>query len=189
MPPRVRLPTNPPPKKDKPNGNNGGVKRVRLDGTKGVNGTKSNGGVKGDSLKMSPETLAKYPNGNPKLGIPGPGRPPGPNNFTKQLKFAIMGAAEQVGEDGKGKGGTLGYMKRLATFEPAVFAGLLKRILPVQIKADLDPNGLASRMLQAAAAQKSLLNGNQPATIDITPRLAPPPKPAPGGDQNNNGNQ
>ncbi len=37
-----------------------------------------------------------------------------PNKTTRVLKEAILLAAEQVGEDGRGKDGLLGYLKRVA---------------------------------------------------------------------------
>ncbi len=166
---RVRLPPNLPPREPKASP----APRVKLD-VKGVNGTKPNGA---DGTAQGDVTYSKTVESKPKRWIPppGPGRPAGgQNNFTKILKTAIIGAAESIGEDGRGKGGTLGYMRFLARNEPAVFAGLLKRILPIQVKADLDASGLAARMLQTAAAQKSLLNGSQAPPIDITPRIAPP---------------
>lgn len=56
-----------------------------------------------------------------------------PNKTTAVLKDAILKAAELVGEDGQGKGKTVGYLKRLAQTEPKAFAGLLGRVLPLQV--------------------------------------------------------
>ena len=61
-----------------------------------------------------------------------------PNKTSGMLKEAILRAAELVGEDGDGKGKTVGYLKMLARSEPKAFAGLLGRVLPLQIGGDPD---------------------------------------------------
>jgi hypothetical protein len=72
-------------------------------------------------------------------GQPGPGRPAGvPNKTTALLKDAILLAAEEVGQDGKGKSGLIGYCKFLATSEPKAFASLMGRVLPTQVVGDAD---------------------------------------------------
>lgn len=70
-------------------------------------------------------------------GTPGPGRKPGvPNKTTTALREAILTAAEQVGADGKGKGGTVGYLKLLAMTDPKAFSSLLGKVLPLQVTGD-----------------------------------------------------
>lgn len=65
---------------------------------------------------------------------PGPGRPPGlANKTTRLLKEAILLAAEEVGQDGAGAGGLVGYLRRLAASDPRAFAGLLGKVLPMQV--------------------------------------------------------
>lgn len=55
-----------------------------------------------------------------------------------------MLAAEAVGEDGKGKAGLVGYLMRLADKEPASFASLLGKVLPMQITGgDGEPLGIS----------------------------------------------
>lgn len=62
------------------------------------------------------------------------GRPSGAQNkTTKLLKDLVMQAAEQVGEDGAGKDGLLGYLKNLAVKKPELFVPLLAKILPIQL--------------------------------------------------------
>jgi hypothetical protein len=79
------------------------------------------------------------------------GRPPGAQaRITRILKEAILQAAQTVGKprikrgkDGRilkverGAGGLDGYLEHLALNEPRVFGGLLNRILPVSIKAEV----------------------------------------------------
>lgn len=69
----------------------------------------------------------------------GPGRPKGsPNKTTAALKEAIILAAEHVGSDGKGAGSLTGYCEFLARSEPKAFAGLLGKVLPMQITGEGD---------------------------------------------------
>lgn len=68
---------------------------------------------------------------------PGPGRPKGsPNKTTALLKEAIIKAAEGVGSDGTGKGELTGYCEFLARTEPKAFAGLLGKVLPMQVTGE-----------------------------------------------------
>lgn len=114
--------------------------------------------------------VAKLPNGIPT------GRPPGAGNrVSTYIKMAITGAMEDVGEDGKGKGGTRGYMRYLARFEAASFVGLVKRVIPVQVKADLDPGSLLTKLITAAAAQRTV-RSNGGGILDAEVRALPPPK-------------
>ena len=67
----------------------------------------------------------------------GKGKKPGTlNKTTAVLKDAILLAAQNVGEDGKGKGGLTGYLQRLANQEPKAFSSLLARVLPMQVTGD-----------------------------------------------------
>ena len=55
-----------------------------------------------------------------------------PNKLTTILKDALLLAAEQVGEDGEGKDGIVGYLRNIARTQPKTFAALLGRLLPYQ---------------------------------------------------------
>lgn len=66
-----------------------------------------------------------------------PGRPKGsPNKTTAVLKEAILKAAEEVGYDGEGTEGTVGYLKRVAQEDVKAFTGLLGKVLPMQVVGD-----------------------------------------------------
>jgi len=65
------------------------------------------------------------------------GRKPGQaNRMTRVLKEAIIMAAENVGADGKGKDGLVGYLERIARRDMKAFAPLLGKMLPLQISGD-----------------------------------------------------
>ena len=68
----------------------------------------------------------------------GKGRRKGsPNKTTGALKEAILLAAEDVGEDAKGKGGLQGYLRKLAAVDTRSFASLLGKVLPIQAAMDV----------------------------------------------------
>ena len=69
--------------------------------------------------------------------IPISGRKKGVRNRTTTLlKDAILEAATLVGQDGRGKGGLVGYLKTLAVKEKAVYARLLEKVLPMQLQVE-----------------------------------------------------
>jgi hypothetical protein len=71
-----------------------------------------------------------------KCNLPGagPGRPKGvPNKNTALLKDAILEAAHKAGD----KDGMVGYLVKQAEKNPVAFMGLLGRVLPLQIVADV----------------------------------------------------
>lgn len=75
----------------------------------------------------------RKPTGAAAMGA-GPGRPKGSHNkTTTTLKEAILLAAESVGQDGKGQGGLIGYLQRVAMEDVKAFASLLGRVLPLQV--------------------------------------------------------
>jgi hypothetical protein len=74
---------------------------------------------------------------------PGPGRPPGAQNkLTKTLKEAILQAAEDVGYDGEGDEGLVGYLKKVAKEDVKAFSSLLGKVLPMTVA---NPDGEAFR--------------------------------------------
>jgi hypothetical protein len=70
----------------------------------------------------------------PPKGVRYGGREKGkPNKITTALKEVIMMAGANVGYDGQGSGGLEGYLTRLALRDPATYAGLLGKVIPLQI--------------------------------------------------------
>jgi hypothetical protein len=50
------------------------------------------------------------------------------------LREAILLAAELEGQDGKGKGKLIGYMRRMASEDMKAFATLLRAVIPLQVE-------------------------------------------------------
>jgi hypothetical protein len=64
----------------------------------------------------------------------GAGRPKGaPNKSTALLKDAILQAAELAGD----KGGMVNYLLKQANENPIAFMGLMGKVLPLQVVADI----------------------------------------------------
>ena len=80
-----------------------------------------------------------------------------PKKTTRDVKKALLLAAERVGFDGKGKDGLVGYLTRIAVLYPATMSGLLARILPLQLhdNAELARHGEYETFEQAAARIKA----------------------------------
>jgi hypothetical protein len=53
------------------------------------------------------------------------------------LREAIIVAAAELGSDGNGEQGLVGYLKMLGTKHPSAFANLLGRLLPAELAATL----------------------------------------------------
>lgn len=71
------------------------------------------------------------------------GRPKGAlNKTTALLKEAILRAAEQAGDDITPGGGIVAYLRSQAAATPGPFMGLLGKVLPQEMKAEVTgPNG------------------------------------------------
>lgn len=55
------------------------------------------------------------------------------NKVTVQMKEAILMAAELEGSDRKGKGGLVGFMRKLSRRNVVVYGRLLEKLLPYQL--------------------------------------------------------
>jgi hypothetical protein len=56
------------------------------------------------------------------------------NKSTRIIKDAILAAAGNVGYDGHGKDGLVGYLSRIAREHPQTMCSLLAKLLPLQAK-------------------------------------------------------
>ena len=59
-----------------------------------------------------------------------------PNKTTAVLKEAIILAAEQIGEDTRGKDGLVGYLRMVAVEDVKAFSVLLGKVLPIQVAGE-----------------------------------------------------
>lgn len=81
----------------------------------------------------------KFRKGHDPRRVVGKGRPKGvQNKVTRELKEAIIVAAELVGSNKKGKDGLPGYLSWLAIKKPEVFGRLLEKLLPLQVLGKAD---------------------------------------------------
>lgn len=62
------------------------------------------------------------------------GRKPGQKNkYGRLLKDCLIIAAELEGEDGRGKDGLVGYLRKQSRTEPVAFMKMMEKLLPMQI--------------------------------------------------------
>lgn len=119
----------------------------------------SNGSAARNGQELSNRRQSRR-NGNGNVPPPerGPGRPVGSRNRTTRiLKEAVLLAAEQVGENGRGRGGLVGYLRKIARTEPRAFCALLQRVLPMQVTAKIDiDSALRERYHSVQEAQRAL---------------------------------
>ncbi|MGO9770726.1 MAG: hypothetical protein ACLPSW_14465 [Roseiarcus sp.] len=96
-------------------------------------------------MSRSSENLARPGKGH---RVPGSGRKPGvPNKFTRDVKEAIIQAANKAG----GKEGLTGFLAKQAAENPRAFLALLGKVIPLQIEANV---GLTLEALVLDAAKR-----------------------------------
>ena len=59
-----------------------------------------------------------------------------PNKVTRDIRQAVLDAAEALGSDGEGTDGLRGWLMRLGIEKPEKLADLLGKILPTQITGE-----------------------------------------------------
>lgn len=90
----------------------------------------------------------------PKLGD---NRPPSSlNRTTTALKGAILQAATDHGHDGAGADGLAGYLLHLAETEPRSYAGLLGKVLPLEVGGQLNVRDAISKEQRDAAVAAAM---------------------------------
>jgi hypothetical protein len=72
------------------------------------------------------------------------------------LKEAILQAAALTGHDGNGKDGLEGYLRQLAEKEPRAYAGLLGKVLPLELRGQVQFADAASKEQRDAAVNAAL---------------------------------
>jgi|ERR1019366_1094165 hypothetical protein len=76
-----------------------------------------------------------------------------PNKSGNALVEAILSAAEQIGEDCKGKNGLVGYLTRIAIKEPRMFVKLLLEVMPLQTEPDSTEEPVVFRTAEEVRAE------------------------------------
>ena len=77
--------------------------------------------------------LSRVPDGRSTRRVKG-GRPRGARNVvTREIKQALIDAAEMIGRDGHGDLGLVGYLIRLERRAPQTFGALIGRLMPTQV--------------------------------------------------------
>jgi hypothetical protein len=131
------------------------------------------------------QRLGTFTKGHKKRG----GRKKGtPNRVNKDLLQAIVQAAEQVGSDGKGKGGVAGYMHRLADEKTGHFIPLLRQAVQKQAPAAKQPATAVvyrsedefRRALVERGVHSTLLPAPARDPLERPPTDLKPPQPPPG---------
>ena len=90
-------------------------------------------------------------------GNAGQGRPRGAmNRTTTVLKEAILQAASDHGRDGNGADGLPGYLRHLAETEPRSYAGLLGKVLPLEVRGSLAITDSVSKEQRDAAVAAAM---------------------------------
>ncbi|MFY9768607.1 MAG: hypothetical protein WBG18_12215 [Xanthobacteraceae bacterium] len=113
---------------------------------------------------MRTQQPGTFKKGHKKLG----GRQKGtPNRFNRDLLQAIVQAADQVGSDGKGKGGVDGYLQMLAGKKEGYFVGLFRQAVQKQVTATEPENEVVYSTEQDF--RQALLDRG------VHPTLLPPP--------------
>jgi hypothetical protein len=88
---------------------------------------------------------------------PGPGRPRGSvNRVNAIIKEAALLAVEQTGENGRGKGGVVGFFRRVCRKDPRAMVGLLQKIMPTQVTLEGDIEHTHNHYSTAADIRKEL---------------------------------
>jgi hypothetical protein len=90
----------------------------------------------------------------------GRGRPKGSTNKVTQLmKDAAIIAAQQLGENLRGRGGLEGFFRRMGRREPVAFLGFLGKLIPLQMQhsGGLDPQEHVHRHYHSIADVRQAL--------------------------------
>lgn len=109
--------------------------------------------------------MPKGPTGQPRGRRPGEGgRPKGVRNvWSQRVREELMAAFEA-------KGGRA-YLEKLADEHPAVFAGMLSKILPTEMRAELSAHGVVDLGVALAHANARLEQLSAPPPVMIEAKL------------------
>ena len=110
------------------------------------------------------------------------------NKITQDLRKGIVEGAAEHGEDGKGKGGLVGYLEFCARKHPKAYLGLLGKLLPYNLAADIKEGTTAIFEIVAVPPGRYItvpqdVLDRQPKIIDQPPATQEPPSPEPGDER------
>jgi hypothetical protein len=117
----------------------------------------------------------KHGRGNP------PRKPKGATaKVTRDLKQGIIDAAANIGRDGEGTDGLTGYLEDLALHHKRAFAGLLVKILPMQVNANATNSSVVSISVQSVPSGMfftpeaiAQMNSDEPVQLEHQPQAQP----------------
>lgn len=79
----------------------------------------------------------------------GAGRKKGSNGtINKLIRECVLRAAENVGRDGKGADGMVGYLEARAVDQPQAFMSMLGRIIPMQVEGTGDDGAITVKIIK-----------------------------------------
>ena len=106
-------------------------------------------------LLARPEMTEQGPRFLP--GNPGGDRHKGSKNRIPLLvREAVVIAADELGSDGQGREGLVGWLKNLARRHPTTFAQLLGRLIPMEVAASLTVEDEPAAILSAEEVRRRL---------------------------------
>ena len=119
--------------------------------------------------------MKRSPNAGRKLGQQ--------NRINRDIKEAMLTALSLYGQDGKGKNELIGFFFRYAGRRPDLIFGILAKILPTQLKGEINVNATVTAATRFTPAQLAAMPLEQKIAayrelVGMTQAL-PPPAPIP----------
>ena len=108
------------------------------------------------------------------------------NRIARDLKRGIITAAVNMGSDGKGKDGLIGYLEWLARRKPQAFAQLLGKLIPLQLDGDLGVNITPVKVNIISVPSAHYIRADQVEDKEPLPEgvtIGTPPEPQPEPDE------
>ena len=106
---------------------------------------------------------------------PGQGRPHGSRDkITRDLKEGVLTAAINVGRDGYGTDGLVGFLEDLAAHHKKLFTSLLVKVLPYNLTADVNKSSFSEvRIISVPSDHYFRPDESDLGTLQHTPPVEP----------------